>query len=190
MVTRSPGWITRPSIRPKPPMTLAIVSFKPSEIATPPTPRAVTRVVGLMPNTGCSTIAVPVTQMVTRVRFTKIEALGICELSRTLRSTRLITRSAANTTASTTASQMSLPALTWNQCAMSCAYSVICPTVSTISGEVVNMRAHVGFWPLRWCRWRAAGGVPPVACRRWRAVGGVPSAPPAPPRHRGAASSW
>ena len=178
MVTRSPGWITRPSIRPKPPITLAIVSFKPSEIATPPTPRAVTRVVGLMPNTGCSTIAVPVTQMVTRVRFTKIEALGICELSRTLRSTRLITRSAANTTASTTASQMSLPALTWNQCAMSCAYSVICPTVSTISGEVVNMRAHVGFWPLRWCRWCDTGG----------AVGGVP--PVAPPRHRGAASSW
>ena len=32
---------------------------------------------GLMPNTGCSTIAAPVTQMVTRVRFTKIEALGI-----------------------------------------------------------------------------------------------------------------
>ena len=58
-------------------MMLAIVSFKPSEIATPPTPRAVTRVVGLMPNTGCSTIAAPVTQMVTRVRFTKIEALGI-----------------------------------------------------------------------------------------------------------------
>ena len=119
-------------------MMLATVSFRPSEIATPPTPRAVISVVGLMPNTGCSTIAAPMTQIVTRARFTKIEALGICELSNTLRRTRLTSRSVTSTRTNTMANHVSLPAFAWNQRSIFPAYSSICLTVSAISEEVVR----------------------------------------------------
>ena len=117
-VTRSPGWITLPSMRPKPPITFAIVSFRPSDTAMPPTPSAVISVVGSMPNTGLSTIATATTQTSTRMMLMKIEALGILVLSSTRRSRPLSALVISAAATSVIVRKMILPAFAPNHCSI------------------------------------------------------------------------
>ncbi len=106
---KSPGWMTRPTISPKPPITLAMVSFRPRETARPPMPRAVNNVVGLTPNTGWSTVPAASTHTTTRMMLMKIEALGTCDLSSSLRAMRVSALSATNAMAMTMTSSTILP---------------------------------------------------------------------------------
>ena len=72
-------------------------------------PRAVNRVVGFTPNTGCSTVATASTHTTTRRIFTKIEAFGTCERSRILRTTRVSALSMMMAISTTMARNTSFP---------------------------------------------------------------------------------
>ncbi len=71
-------------------------------------PRAVNIVVGLMPNTGCSSVPMANTHTTARMMLTKMEAFGTCDLSSTRRTTLVSALSISAATMSTTASRMSL----------------------------------------------------------------------------------
>ena len=116
--TRSPGCITLPSISPKPEITFATVSFRPSDTAMPPTPSAVISVVGLMPNTGCSTMDAASIHTSTRMMLMNIDALGMSVRSSTLRITRaspLVINSAATIA---TSRKMIFPTFASNHCSI------------------------------------------------------------------------
>ncbi len=130
MRTRSPGWITLPSMSPNPLMMFAIVSCIPREIATPPTPSAASSVVGLTPNTGCSTMVIAAAQMITRRMLAKIDAFGMLARSRTSLVMRARTLVAIMATAITITSRMILPVCC-------CSHSVI----TSITRPVPVMRS-------------------------------------------------
>ena len=115
MRTRSPGWITLPSMSPNPLMMFAIVSCIPREIATPPTPSAASKVVGLMPNTGCSTMVMAAAQMSTRRILAKIDAFGMLARPSTSLVMRARTLVAIMAIAITITSRMTLPACCCSQ---------------------------------------------------------------------------
>ena len=115
MRTRSPGWITLPSMSPNPLMMFAIVSCIPREIATPPTPSAARMVVGLTPNTGCSTMVIAAAQMITRRILAKIDAFGMLARPNTSLVTRTTTLVAIMAIAITITSRMTLPACCCSQ---------------------------------------------------------------------------
>ena len=115
MRTRSPGWITLPSMSPNPLMMFAIVSCMPREIATPPTPSAARMVVGLTPNTGCSTMVIAAAQMITRRMLAKIDAFGMLARPSTSLVTRTTTLVAIMAIAITITSRMTLPACCCSQ---------------------------------------------------------------------------
>ena len=80
----SPGEITWLTISVKPPIRLEIVSFIPKESASPPTPRAVRSVLGVMPKTGLSTTSTARNHNNMRRKLMNSDALGRFVLSKAL----------------------------------------------------------------------------------------------------------
>ena len=96
-------------------MMFAIVSFIPSDTARPPIPSAVKIVVGLMPNTGCSTVPTANVHTTARRILMKIEAFGTCERSSTLLTIRVSALSITAASSATTMSRMIFPELVFSQ---------------------------------------------------------------------------